>query len=307
VLDLTNPDARAWWKREHVAFVKRWNIAAIKLDRGEEGIPSRAQDRWFDGRDGRELHNAYPGLQLALYEEILREARGDDFVVLARAGFAGDQRFGAAWGGDMTGSHLLGFGPGTDLGLRSAILGLQRAAFLGWPIWGSDTGGYYEFTSREVFARWLEFSAFCPIMEIGGGGAHAPWAMPREPHFDPELIEIYRSMVTLHHALIPYVSRHARSASESGLPIARPLVFVWPDDPRARDAWDEYLYGDDLLVAPVWREGAREREVWLPPGAWEDFWDASRRFEGPATLTAPAPLGRIPVFVRAGARVPGRP
>ncbi len=307
VLDLTNPAARAWWKREHVAFAKKYDIAAIKLDRGEERIPSRAQDRWFDGRDGRELHNEYPVLQLALYAETLREARGEDFLVLARAGFAGAQQFGAAWGGDMTGSHFLGFGPGTDLGLRSAILGLQRAAFLGWPFWGSDTGGYYEFKSRDVFARWLEFSAFCPIMEIGGGGAHAPWAMPGEPHFDPELIEVYRSMVQLHHALIPYVSRHARAASETGLPIARPLVFEWPNDPSARAAWDEYLYGDDLLVAPVWREGARERSVWLPPGVWEDFWDASRRFEGPATLTLPAPLGRIPVLVRAGANVPGRP
>ena len=131
--------------------------------------------------------------------------------------------------------------------------------------------------------------------------------MPREPRFDSELIEIYRAMVQLHHDLIPYLRRYARIAAERGIPIARPLVLAWPDDPRVRDLWDQYLYGDDLLVAPVWREGAREREVFLPPGAWEDFWDATRVFEGPITLKVSAPLGRIPVFVRAGAIVPGRP
>jgi alpha-glucosidase (family GH31 glycosyl hydrolase) len=131
--------------------------------------------------------------------------------------------------------------------------------------------------------------------------------MPDEPRFDEELIEVYRSMVQLHHDLIPYVREYARIAAQRGLPIARPLVIAWPDDPRVRDLWDQYLYGDDLLVAPVWREGAREREVFLPPGGWEDFWDATRYFEGPVTLKVSAPLGRIPVFVRAGAHVPGRP
>ena len=85
-----------------------------------------------------------------------------------------------------------GVGPGTDLGLRSAIISQQRAAFLGFPIWGSDTGGYYEFKDREVFARWLEFSAFSGIMEIGGHGTHAPWDMPTEPDYDQEMIDIYR-------------------------------------------------------------------------------------------------------------------
>jgi alpha-glucosidase (family GH31 glycosyl hydrolase) len=307
VLDLTHPEARDWWKREHVDFIRRWNVAAIKLDRGEEQIPSEATDLWHDGRNGRELRNQYPLLQLALYRQILQEARGDDFLVIARAGFAGAQQHGAAWGGDITGRHFIGLGPGTDLGLRSAILALLRASLLGWPFWGSDTGGYYEFTSREVFARWLEFSAFCPIMEIGGYGAHAPWQMPREPHYDEELIEIYRRMVKLHHDLIPYLLPYAQIAAQTGLPIARPLMLAWPDDPHVRDLWDQYLYGDDLLVAPVWREGAREREVYLPPGGWEDFWDPTRYVEGPVTLTVKAPLGRIPVFVRAGANVPGRP
>ena len=136
VLDLTNPDARAWWKREHVAFARRWNVAAIKLDRGEEQIPSEATDVWFDGRSGRELRNAYPVLQLALYQEILREARGDDFLVIARAGFAGAQRHGAAWGGDITGRHFDGPRARHRSGAAQrdpgpAARGLSRLAVLG--------------------------------------------------------------------------------------------------------------------------------------------------------------------------------
>lgn len=211
------------------------------------------------------------------------------------------------WSGDLPGSHLAGRGPGTDLGLRAAIIGMLRAGFLGLPFWGSDVGGYYPFKEREVFARWLEFGVFSPLFEIGGIGSRWPWAMPSEPHRDAELIAIYRDAIRLRHALIPYLAKHADVAAHTGLPLARPLVFEHPSDPAWWDVWDQYLLGDDLLVAPVWQVGAREREVKLPPGAWLDYWEPAQRFEGPATLRARAPLDRIPVFVRAGAEVPRPP
>ena len=99
-------------------------------------------------------------------------------MLFTRAGYTGTRRWAIVWGGDIPGSETSAAGPGTDLGLRSAIISQQRAAFMGFPIWGSDTGGYYQFKDREVFARWLEFSAFSGIMEIGGVGTHAPWDMP---------------------------------------------------------------------------------------------------------------------------------
>ncbi len=307
IVDLTNPEARALWTEAHVAFLREHGVRGIKLDRGEEDIPSRAEDRWADGRSGREVRNAYPLLQLGLYEEILRKAWGDDFVLVARATYTGAQRHGQVWAGDLPGSHLGGRGPGTDLGLRAALIGMLRCGFLGLPFWGSDVGGYYAFTDREVFARWLELGAFSPLFEIGGVGSRWPWAMPGEPHRDEELIAIYRDTIRLRQVLLPYLAQQADRAARSGLPIARAVVFDQPDDPRWWNVWDEYLLGDALLVAPVWRTGERAREVLLPPGAWEDYWDRTQRHTGPATLHVAAPLGRIPVFVRAGAEVPAPP
>ena len=308
VLDITDPTVRDWWTAKHVEFLRRWDISAIKLDRGEEYVSQAPTDIFADGRSGVEVRNDYPVLNLRLFHDLLRAARGDgDFVVKTRSAYAGAQPWGVVWGGDSPGSRAFGAGPGTDLGLRAAIIGQQRAAFLGWPFWGSDTGGYYQFKQRDVFARWLEFSAFCALMEIGGHGPHAPWDMPTEPAYDEEMIAIYRRYVRLHHDLIPYTMRQAEEAARSGMPIARPLVFAWPDDPAVADLWDEYLFGADLLVAPVWRDGARSRDVYLPAGRWEDFWDRARTFSGPTTVTVDAPLGVIPVFVRAGALVEGRP
>ena len=135
---------------------------------------------------------------------------------------------------------------------------------MGFPNWGTDTGGYYQFKQRDVFARWLEFSAFCPIMEIGGAlrigngvdGPHAPWDMPTEPQLrrgDDRHLPLLH--VAASRAGAVRVQRGRARASRTGHPIATPLVFEYPDDPAVGDMWDEYLYGPWLLVAPVWRDG----------------------------------------------------
>jgi alpha-D-xyloside xylohydrolase len=294
VIDLTNPDAYWWWQRKLETFLRAYDVSAIKLDRGEEYVPSAASDIYYDGRSGREVHNDYPVLQARVHHDALKNTTGDDFLVLARAGYSGSQQWAASWGGDDV---------GTELGLRSAIVKLQRAGFIGFPTWGSDTGGYYAFSDREVFARWLQFSALTPIMEIGGIGSRSPWNMPAEPRFDTELIEIYARYVKLHHALIPYTAAQADLAGTQGLPIARAMIFDFPDDARFADSWDQYMYGPDLLVAPIWKIGAREREVLLPEGVWNLYWDQSQSWTGPTTITIAAALDMLPLFIRDGATV----
>jgi alpha-D-xyloside xylohydrolase len=306
ILDPTNPAARQWWQGKLRDFIHQYDIDGIKLDRGEEFIPSQATDIWNDGRTGREVRNDYPLLQAEVHYNALAEARGSDFILISRSGYTGIQHFASAWSGDVAGSTVFGIGPGTDLGLRSCLISQQRAAFMGIPFWGSDTGGYYEFKDREVFARWIEFSTFSGIMEIGGNGTHAPWDMPTEPRYDTEMIDVYRRYTQLRADLQNYIVAAARLAGQTGLPIVRPLVFAYRDDPNVLDLWDEYLFGPDLLIAPVWRSGARSRDVYFPRGTWRSYWNDAERYEGPATVTIDVPLDLIPVYVRDDAPTPGR-
>jgi len=294
VIDLTNPAAYQWWRQKLEAFLGAYDINAIKLDRGEEYVPSATSDIYFDGRSGREVHNDYPVLQARVHHDALKHSTNNDFLVLARAGYTGSQQWAASWGGDDV---------GTEPSLRSAIIKLQRAGFIGFPTWGSDTGGYYQFRNREVFARWLQFSALTPIMEIGGIGSHSPWNMPTEPAFDTEMIDIYTRYVKLHHALIPYTAAQADQVNPTGLPIARAMIFDFPNDARFADSWDQYMYGPDLLVAPIWKIGARERQVLIPEGKWNLYWDRSQSWTGPTTATISAPLDILPLFIRNGASV----
>lgn len=304
ILDVTNPAAREWFKERLARFVRDEGIDGIKLDRGEEHIPSEPGDIWADGRSGREVHNDYVVLQARMHREALDRARPDgDYVLITRAGYTGTQAHAIVWGGDTAGSEDFGEGAGTDLGLRSAVISQQRAAFMGYPIWGSDTGGYYQFKHRDVFARWIEFSAFSGVMEIGGKGSHAPWDMPTEPRYDPEMVEIYRRYTRLRHELQPYIVAAARDARR-GVPLVRPLVFLDVNDEELHDRWDQYLFGPDLMVAPVWRVGQRERVVYFPRGRWRNFWDVRQVFEGPSFVTFPVPLDTILVFLRDGARHP---
>jgi alpha-D-xyloside xylohydrolase len=305
ILDPTNPDAAAWWRDKLAAFLTAYDLDGIKLDRGEEHIPSETTDVWADGRTGREVRNAYPTLQAQIHHDALALARpGGDFLLTTRAGYTGTSHYSTVWGGDIPGSTNFGAGPGTDLGLRAAIIAQQRAAFMGYPIWGSDTGGYYEFKDREVFARWIEFSAFSGIMEIGGVGLHAPWHMPTAPTYDTELIDVYRRYTQLRETLQPYIVATA-AAGATGVPVVRPMPFESRKDRRLKNLWDQYLFGPDLLVAPVWRVGERSRTVYFPRGTWRSYWDSSETFTGPKTVAFDVPLDRILVFVRDGAVVPG--
>lgn len=291
--DFSNPAARQYWQ-DGVAKLLKLGVAGFKLDRGEEGIPDDGPFRIHDGRSLREQRNDYPLMYLKATYDVARQYRGDDFVCLPRAAYTGSSPYGVFWGGDIG---------GVPEGLRASIIAVQRAAVMGYPTWGSDTCGYSRATmDQELCSRWLAFSCFTPIMEVGPTKNLAFWDMPTEPSYSTNLIATWRFYARLHDRLADYSHQEAEAAAHTGLPIVRPLFLADPQAPAAWDNWWTYLYGRDVLVSPIWAKGQKTQQVYLPAGSdWKDAWNLEKTYRGGQTITVPAELPRIPIFVRADA------
>ncbi|NGO39840.1 glycoside hydrolase family 31 protein [Limisphaera ngatamarikiensis] len=292
LVDFTHPAARAYWQ-EGVAKLLRLGVAGFKLDRAEEDIPETGPWRVHDGRSIRQNRNIYPVLYLQAAYEVARKYRGDDFVLMPRAAYTGSTRYGVFWGGDIG---------GTQEGLRASIIAAQRSAVMGYPFWGSDTCGYnQQLLEQEVCARWLAFSCFTPIFEVGPTRNVGFWNLPRPPEYDEILIAAWRLYARLHDRLADYGWAAALEAHHTGMPIVRPLFLLDPDAPAAWSNWWTYAYGPDLVVSPVWQKGQRQQEVYLPAGhRWRDAWNPDHTYDGGQTVTVPADLHQIPIFIREG-------
>ncbi len=303
MLDLTNPEARTWWQDAMIPLIKD-GVAGFKLDRGEEKNPDGKlfTGTVHDGRDYREMHNAYVALYAKTVREAFERAGVPDGVVMPRAGWRTTSHYATPWGGDTA---------PTQHGLRSAIIAQQRCATMNYPIWGSDTCGYGGTAPQEVCSRWLGFSAFSPIMEVGPTDNVAFWSWPEdgvdakvnwdgyhfEPQYNEQLIAEYILYANIHMDLLDYIYAQALKAHTDGTPIIRPMFFLKPGDAAYMEAWDQYLFGPDILVAPVWQTGQYQREVLIPEGNWVDAWSAELHV-GPTTITVDAPEHKIPFFLR---------
>ena len=288
-IDFSHPAVPAWWWSAHRELVGL-GVAGWWLD-GGEGPPAAAE--LAAGR-GALLHNLYDRLRHQAFGEGEAADRPEQRVfLLCRSGAAGMQRFGAStWSGDIN-NDFATLEAQVPLGLNTGLSGV--------PYWGTDVGGFFHPIPEtgELYTRWFQLGAFNPIFRSHGWvwREHTPWA------HGPEVEAICRRYAELRYRLLPYTYTLAWQAHTQGLPLMRPLVLNYPDDPRVWALGHEFLWGDDLLVAPVTREGATAWPVYLPAGDWYDFWTGERH-EGPGGITAPAPLDRLPLFVRAGAIIP---
>jgi len=236
---------------------------------------------------------------------------------LHRNGYAGLQRFGWLWSGDID---------STWTALAAQVRNGINIGLCGIPYWGTDTGGFsptHELTP-ELYVRWFQFSAFCPLFRSHGRTwkLRLPWGWntgnpgplegaerlgpnwpPEQELHDPQVEEICRQYLHLRYRLLPYLYSSAAQAHVTGLPLMRPLWLEHPQDKQALMCDDEYLFGDSFLVAPVLQAGASERMVYLPAGRWWDYW-TSEAAEGGRESSRPLDLATLPLYVKAGSVVP---
>jgi alpha-glucosidase len=295
--DFSRPATREWWgglykplvdvgvagiwndMNEPAVFVEPAGTMPLDVRHDNEGQPT----------DHREIHNVYGMLMSRSTHEGLRRLRPNARpFVLTRASFAGGQRYSAMWPGDNVSDweHL-----------RASIPMLLGMGLSGLPFVGSDIGGFAEAPSAELYTRWLQAGVLYPFMRT-----HTAFGTPdQEPwSYGTSHEALNRRAIELRYELLPQIYDVMREATETGLPAFRPLVLEYPEDERTYGIDDQYLFGSDLLAAPVMREGLHEIWPYLPAGRWFDYWSGAP-VEGGRRIRQAVTLATIPLFVRAGA------
>jgi alpha-glucosidase (family GH31 glycosyl hydrolase) len=300
------PDNR-WPAERQVACY--WPVHKELMDLGVDGWWPDQGDG-YDGPSRLNRHRMYwEGTQL--YRPNERP------YALHRNASAGIQRYGGyIWSGDVQSRWDT---------LKAHVPVAINTGLSGLPLWGTDIGGFYgtpEFTG-ELFVRWFQFAAFCPLFRSHGRNwhLHTPWGWdggdggpPETQNFTPDPAELHnkevepicRKYLELRSRLMPYAYTALKDTTETGLPLMRALWLHHPDDPEAVQRGDQYLWGRDLLVAPVVEQGASTRRVYLPKGLWFDFW-TGEQVTGGREIERAVDLATLPLYVRAGAVIPTGP
>src|SRR5215203_5596055 len=282
VIDLSNPEAVSWYQ-EKLARLLRMGVAVYTADFGEAapltGIYHEKTSSFLE-------HNLYPLRYNKAVADITREITGNN-AIYARSAWAGSQRYPIHWGGD---TEI------TDGAMAGTLRGGLSLGLCGFSFWSHFIGGFSQKSPESLYLRWLAFGVLSSHSRCHGTPPTEPW------EYGEEFTEAFRRIVELRYRLMPYIYAQAALASREGHPMVRALFFEYPEDPTSWLIEDQYLFGTDLLVAPLMEE-APDREVYLPPGSWIDYQD-DKVYEGARWHNMQTGMVPVIMLVRDGAAIP---
>ena len=260
VLDFSNPETVKWYQ-DKLAGLLNIGVSAIKVDFGEaaplNGIYASGKSGWYE-------HNLYPVRYDMAVSEITKKLHNEN-IMWARAAWAGSQRYPLHWGGDAA---------TTNTGLLGTLCAGLSFGLSGFSFWSHDMGGFVKSTPEDLYCRWIPFGFLTSHTRAHGAPPTEPWL------YDSKRVQdVFRKSAEMKYRLMPYVYAQAKECTEKGLPMLRALFVEFPDDPGAWKVDDEYLFGSQILVAPLLEFGMTGRTVYLPEGKWIDY-QTEKVYEG---------------------------
>ena len=260
VLDFSNPETVKWYQ-DKLAGLQNIGVSAIKVDFGEaaplNGIYASGKSGWYE-------HNLYPVRYDMAVSEITKKLHNEN-IMWARAAWAGSQRYPLHWGGDAA---------TTNTGLLGTLRAGLSFGLSGFSFWSHDMGGFVKSTPEDLYCRWIPFGFLTSHTRAHGAPPTEPWL------YDSKRVQdVFRKSAEMKYRLMPYVYAQAKECTEKGLPMLRALFVEFPDDPGAWKVDDEYLFGSQILVAPLLESGMTGRTVYLPEGKWIDY-QTEKVYEG---------------------------
>ena len=297
--DFTDSQVRDWWGDNQKLMIDS-GVSGIWNDMNEPAsfngpLPDDVQFK-NDGRPAahKEVHNVYGHLMAKATFDGYKKHTGKRPFVITRACYAGSQKYATAWTGDNQSSwdHL-----------RMAVPMLLNLGLSGMAFTGTDVGGFVSDTNAELLSRWVQVGCFSPLFRNHSAVVtrdQEPWA------FDENTLNIYRKYVKLRYKLLPYLYDLMKQCESSGLPPMRPLVLHYTNDKNVHELNDEFLFGENILVAPIVEQGKNFRAVYLPEGNWIDYW-TGETIKGMQHIIKKAELDTCPIYIKQGSIIPNYP
>ena len=290
IVDFTNREAVRWFQ-EKLRVLLRQGVDCLKTDFGER-IPTDVV--YSDGGDARRMHNLYTQLYNLAVHEVIEQERPGEAVVFARSATAGGQQFPVHWGGDST---------STFASMAETLRGGLSLALSGFGFWSHDIGGFEGTPDAAVFKRWVAFGMLSSHSRFHGSDSYrVPWLFDDDESAQGSAVSVTRRFAKLKNRLAPYLVEAGREAARSGLPVMRPMLLGFPDDPAVLHLDRQYLLGPDLLVAPVFTASG-DVDFYLPAGGWTSLL-TGERVTGGGWRRERHGFDSLPLYVREGAVLP---